>query len=466
MAQPSASASTPAPATIDDIEEFDLINMPYPANSSDADKFGNYFWKGIVQARNAATNVRTDINAASSNITLILGRLAAIESWKAAAEGEIQSLKGQLSTAKTELADARVRIGQLETRAIGADSIAQGLDTRLSTVETTVKNASTGGSTTGLVITPPKARDPKMPEPSKYDGRRGQPFENWFNSVAVMFSGMPITYGPDSSPDHRKRVLFIIGTLKDGALSRAQPYIDSLRNGPAHSHLDNYPEFVKALEKTFGDPLKKLHALEKMNTIRKGNRTAPEFLAEFRNLVTTAGVTEFISIEEKLRTATNFDVLARMDDWTPATDLEKLYEQIEKADARNRELARRKKTHDLFQNLVPNKPPQGQKGSPSPSSQSNRNTSNKPPVPPSSASQTASPSPSTPKPPRNPDAMEIDTNGEWHITPAEKQRRSAEGLCWRCGKPGHMANKCTLGARKSTVAATTVEPAEQGNEDA
>lgn len=462
MAQPTASTSAP---TIDDIDEFNMATMPYPANSSDAEKFGNYFWKGIVEARNAATNVRTDVNIASNNITLILGRLAALESWKTTAESEVQSLKSQLSTAQAELADARTRIGQLETRAIGAESISRGIDTRVTTIETTIKNAPAGGSTTGLVIAPPKARDPKMPEPSKYDGRRGQPFENWFNSVAVMFSGMPITYGPDSSPDHRKRALFIIGTLKDGALQWAQPYIDSLRNGSPHSHLDDYPEFVKTLERTFGDPLKKLHALEKMNTIRQGNRTAPEFLAEFRNLVTTAGVTEFITIEEKLRTATNFDVLARMDDWTPATDLEKLYEQIEKADTRNRELARRKKTHDLFQNLVPNKPPQGQKGSPSPSSQSNRNTSNKPPVPPSS-SQTTPPPPSTPKPPRNPDAMEIDTNGEWHITPAEKQRRTTEGLCWRCGKPGHMANKCTLGAKKSTVAATTVEPAEQGNEDA
>lgn len=312
--------------TLWDIPDLDLDNRPSNADpSNDEEKWALIVWKALRQQRNVAQNQRTDIDANKSAIQTLGGQIQALETWKTNAAQEIMTLKTNLANAQTNVTNLTNEVATLKNQVVGNEATMAGIDGRLITTEGILSTASTSTSSGVVQVTKPK--DPKMQEPAKFSGKRGQEWENFANALAVYFSGQPNTYGPDTAPFHEKRVTCVLNLFKDNALTWAYPYVDSIRSGKKHHHFHDYPAFFQNLEKVYGDHNKAQKALEKLETIQQNKRPAADFIAEFRNLVSIAGVSEFVTLYQKLRFATDNEVLNRMELYDRPQDLEEAYEQ-------------------------------------------------------------------------------------------------------------------------------------------
>lgn len=246
----------------------------------------------------------------------------------------------------------------------------------------------------------------------------------------------------------------------------AQPYVDSIRVQKLHPHFSDYPAFFKNLEVVYGDHNKAQKALEKLETIQQGKRPAADFIAEFRNLVATAGVSEFVTLYQKLRFATDSVVLDRMEYFDQPKDLEEAYVQITKADDRIREAARNARVFNRTHPTSTNTSSTSTKTPAKTTSETPRSTHT--PAPPKNTSTPAPPKSSSPPAPpplpkgADPNAMEIDAiTGRWKLKQAEYQRRRDGNLCLHCAGHGHQRAECPV--KSKTVAATSSAPTDDAD---
>ncbi|RKF82365.1 hypothetical protein GcM3_025028, partial [Golovinomyces cichoracearum] len=78
--------------------------------------------------------------------------------------------------------------------------------------------------------------------------------------------------------NEKERVWYDYGCLTDVALRRIHPWIEFAKGKEQFT----VAEFLDRLDKAFGDPEKITKAINKLNSIRQGNRSFREFLQDFQ----------------------------------------------------------------------------------------------------------------------------------------------------------------------------------------
>lgn len=304
------------------------------------------------------------------------------------------------------------------------------------------------------------SKDPKLTLPSKYNGKRGQAFENWKSAVTVYFAGTPAAHGTDLVPKHRSRVLFIISLLEGNAMTWAQPYIDSISAGTPHSHIDDYPAFLAAMVSHFGDDERAQRAVNKLMAMTQGSRPVTDYIADFSNQIQIAGWKEFKPVWTTFERGLSDYILDKTYTFPEPQTMEEAYDMVKRIDA-----ARLKREHQkkAFADASPSPkkdhkstPPRVTPPAPRPTATSSPSTSsNKPQAPP--------PPPPSFAPPKlpagaDPNAMELDAiTGKYKLKKEFREQRMKDGLCLRCGDSGHIAKEC----RKSTAAVVEVDDDEE-----
>lgn len=123
------------------------------------------------------------------------------------------------------------------------------------------------------LVTPSKAKEPKVSLPAKFDSTRSK-CRGFLTQVGLIF-----TLQPDRYPDAISKVAFV-GTLLDGtALTWYAPLVE--RNDPV---LHDYNMFIQEFKACFGDTDSVRLAINKIRQLRQGNRPASQYAAEFRLL--------------------------------------------------------------------------------------------------------------------------------------------------------------------------------------
>ena len=358
-----------------------------------------------------------------------------------------------ITNINTDLGNAATTVGGHTTQIQALESKRDQLKRRCDLLEAAVKSmqnavlalqnsAQTSSSSTTQASS--TAKDPKMPTPSKYKGRRGQPYETFVSTLGLMFSGMPITYGTTIQPKNRERVLYALGCLEDDAATWAKPYLDSLQPGATPDPLiDNYYGFMKELDRAFGDVTKPIKARQKLKTIKQNNRPVTTYISEFRVLAAEADYKDFVNLRELFEAGLDVDIIKFMPTLGEPKDIEDFYKKAITAD---QTLYRVKIT---TQGHTPKPTPPA----PRPPRPSNPTPSTPRPNPPAPTSSSAPAKPFPPPPPPQvpSDMMELDaTTGRYHLKAEEKERRFKNNLCMRCGDSGHRAAACDKGKKKAS----------------
>lgn len=416
--------------------DFDPDNAPATGDDQ-AGRIINSLWKGVKDALDACSALRHDLSDA--NDALDEEKLKVID------------LQTRLAKAENDLTVATADREAIKKEGTRVENGCKALEAQTLKLDADLKAAL---SSTGITVV--KAKDPKVKEPSKYGGKRGQAYENFVDSLTVYFGAMPVTYGPPTAIKHHERLMYVISCLENDALTWAYPYVASLKINQPHPHFSDYDAMMTYFNTSFGDSNKLLRAEEKLVSLKQGTQNAANFVAEFRNCVALAKWTEFGPIHRRFRQGVNSEILDFLVPFPRATTMEEAYRQAIDADNRLRERRTEKKgfeeTHQPHKGG--NKPPQHNPPRHTPSTPTPPKVFNPPPQ-------------QAPKPPplptgADPDAMEIDaTSNKWRLKPAEFQRRRDAGLCLRCAKPGHQSKNCP--SQSKSISATSSDPVDDNS---
>ncbi|RKF74222.1 hypothetical protein GcM3_090017, partial [Golovinomyces cichoracearum] len=110
--------------------------------------------------------------------------------------------------------------------------------------------------------------------------------------------------------NEEERVWYGYGRLTDVSLRRIHPWIEFAKGKEQFT----FAEFLDWLDKEFGDPEKITKAINKLNSIRQGNRSFREFLQDFEQTLLEAQAWEWTDDAKKgyLRTGLNMDLIDRL----------------------------------------------------------------------------------------------------------------------------------------------------------
>ena len=211
----------------------------------------------------------------------------------------------------------------------------------------------------------------------------------------------------------KKKIIFATSFMLEGP---AGQWAINLSDAAAatQGNYGTWADFKSEFKKKFITQDDKAGAIQELSTMKQGSKTADEFNNEFQSAVARAGVTDFAVLKGYYENAINRPLLLKIYSKGEAPDnINGYYKAASNHDNLYRRLqtvASREGNHDKKPNQGFNRFKQ-------------RTTT-------TSVTTTATPTPGQP------------TQGPPKLTPEERARCIAQGLCLACRKPGHYANNC------------------------
>ncbi|QRW26816.1 Retrotransposon-derived protein PEG10 [Rhizoctonia solani] len=258
---------------------------------------------------------------------------------------------------------------------------------------------------------------PKMELPDPYKGdSRGRKATQWLDRMLLW-----VALHRDQFDEEEQMVVWILYHMTDKAADWALPIIGTIIKGKGNPPT-TIPALTAKFKEAFADPDAKRAAARKIAALTQTTTTS-EYVTEFRNLMaeldwnTEAYIAQFTrglhwKVKELLSTKDNI----------PDNDLEAIFAALVKIDNTCRE-----------------------------------NEENRPKkVPAKSPAITATTSTTTTRV-----RLSEDPN---YVTPEERDRRRASGLCVKCGQKGHGIKQCPNGWKATIKEAAKVAEDESGKE--
>ena len=265
-------------------------------------------------------------------------------------------------------------------------------------------------------------KEPKITLPDKFDGSRSA-YRGFSNQVKLAFQMAPTRYATDSV-----KIATVGSLLKGDALAWYNPFIEKPDRHAAT--LATWVSFLSAMDSAFSDPDQEKVAEHKIRRLAQGRSSASTYAAKFKQLASdlnwneAALISQFRSgLSDSLK-----DMLVFQD--PEPKEIEAFLNLVIRLDNRIFEREQDRKRADA--------PPRPMK----PQQQS------------------------TATPTLQPIQMDIDavsSRRRGPLSQEERTRRAAEGLCFYCGLPGHIANNC--GNRRGHVAAVSTTNAAGADQD-
>src|SRR5271154_406686 len=118
-----------------------------------------------------------------------------------------------------------------------------------------------------------------MPRPEAYKGKRGTAAKQYFTKVLAYFDAHERSY-----PNDRSKISYLLSNMGEGTpASWAQPFLEKLVNHEEHPYLQSLANFQKAFITNFGDPSAELESDRRIRYLKQKTSTA-DYATEFRAL--------------------------------------------------------------------------------------------------------------------------------------------------------------------------------------
>lgn len=223
--------------------------------------------------------------------------------------------------------------------------------------------------------------------------------------------------------NEEEKVWYAYGRLSDTALQRIHPWVEFTK----HTEKFTVEEFFSRLDKAYGDPEKRTKAINKLNSMRQGNREFREFLQDFEQTLLEAQAWGWSDEAKKgyLRAGLNRDLCDRLVSQDEPRDYDDFVSQL-------------RTTSDKMQSI--------------------KNWDNQrfrgrhiPPSPINESQSAGDPMDWEPTQSINIAAAYPNSSGQRYQTPRARSvwvsheeigRRISEGLCIRCGGQSHVIKNC------------------------
>ena len=278
-------------------------------------------------------------------------------------------------------------------------------------------------------------KEPKAKDPDTFNGKQPAKLPSFLFECDMVFKLQPSRFLNDET-----KINYMIGYLRESALDAVRPLTTE---EPEPEELYDYKKFVRFLKESFGDPDELGTARRKLKALRQTG-SAAEYFVKFKELVatlrwsTTSGPVVDRAVDglnadlkdEVARGGREFDTLNELSQFIIPLD--------NRLRARDVERKQEEKEKELRQNKRDNAKSQGSDSSTSSKSKSKFS------APTSSTSSTStretviSTTSSDETPPNDQSYQPRFTR----LSDGEKERRTKEGRCFRCGERGHMKTEC------------------------
>jgi hypothetical protein len=256
----------------------------------------------------------------------------------------------------------------------------------------------------------------RFSEPEQFSGQRDQ-YESWKTKALVFVNAHHEIY-----PQERDKILYIFQRLTGRAYDQMVPIMVTLGTEHEAQELTHLPLALGRMDALFGQINRVEDAAAKLNNLRqKSSERVAEYAAEFQRLLGIVGGGESeAGLCVRFRSGLRFEIATRL---VGMPDLGTLQALVSRSiaidqDLQNNEFLKRWNRHLWNQRSTPS-----------------ARSSNSEPVP-----------------------MEI---GRMNLTEQERQRRIENRLCFKCGKPNHLARNCRAQVQPSAraaVASTSATP--------
>jgi hypothetical protein len=256
-------------------------------------------------------------------------------------------------------------------------------------------------------------RREKIPDPPKYSGDRAglRPF--------LTHLLLKLSSDNDLFPDEQKKLAYTIGRLEGSAFNHLLPYVHA-----TGVNLENTEALVEVLETAFGDPDRVGSAERALENLRQGNRDFATYYAEFSRLIADVNWNSGPAIRHALRRGLSLELRQELVHHDLPDSLNEFVRLCQKLDNRLRAFEAEHRSRSFSRPPPRHAPIPGRTPAPV-----------LPPAAIRAPPLNAAPNPFSPAP------MDISSSRR-KLTPEERSRRIAEGLCLYCGGAGHIAALC------------------------
>jgi Retrotransposon gag protein len=256
-------------------------------------------------------------------------------------------------------------------------------------------------------------RSEKVPDPPKYSGDRV--------GLRPFLTHLKLKLSSDSElfPNEQKKLAYTVGRLEGPAFNHLLPYVQS-----SGVNLENVTALMEVLETAFGDPDRVGSAERALENLRQGNRDFATYYAEFSRLVADVDWNSEPAIRHALKRGLSLELKQELVHHDLPDTLNEFVRLCQKLDNRLRAFDAETRY----------------RSSSRPTSRPALNPSQIT-APFTAPSPIRAPQPAATSSSNPPIPMDISSNRR-KLTPDERARRIAEGLCLYCGGAGHLVAHC------------------------